>query len=405
MQSLARYRQLFALTGPAFLIIGFLARLPQAMSQIGTLLLVSSVTGSFGVGGLCAGALSIANACCAPIGGWIGDRYGQRWVLIAQSIGAAAGLAGLVAAASAGADWRVLLVVAAAAGALIPQVGTMARVRWRELGLRADRDRGRVVETAFAYEGVADELSFVLGPATVGLLAVIDPRVAMLVAAAMLLVFGIAFALHPTVRLTGRAALAHHETVTGRLFTPALVVVVVAMACMGAFFGSIQTGTTTLATSAGAAGLAGVFHALLGIGSVIAGLLVPLVAGRWAPVLRWRLFTAGLLVLALPLLAVGALSQLVLALILVGFLVAPVMITIFTLGEQVAPPARLTTAMTLINAMNGLGYALGAGLAGRLADVGGHRPAFAVTVGACFVGLLLAVAGGRWVRTVIRQRS
>jgi MFS family permease len=38
--------------------------------------------------------------------------------------------------------------------------------------------------------------------------------------------------------------------------------------------------------------------------------------------------------------------------------------------------------MTVLAAAPGLGYAIGAALAGRLADWGGHTPAYAVTVGA-----------------------
>ncbi|NLT31585.1 MAG: MFS transporter [Propionibacterium sp.] len=374
------------------------------MSQIGTLLLVASVTGSFGVGGLCAGALAIANAVGAPIGGALSDRYGQRRVLVVQSIGGALGLASLVLLAGLDVGWGWFVVAAAATGTMIPLIGSLARVRWRELGDRADTDRGRLLETAFAYEGVADEIGFVLGPATVGVLAVIDPRLAMLVAAGTLLVFGLGFALHPTARLTGPGARAFTERAETKVLTPALLFVVAGVACMGAVFGSIQTGTTALATANGMPGLAGVLHGLLGVGSAVAGLLLPWLSPRWGHVLRWRLFTAGLIVLLLPLLVVGTLTTLAVLMIVAGFLVAPILINLFTLSERVAPPARLTTAMMLANAMIGPGYALGAALAGGLADWGGHNPAYAVTVGAAAVGSLIALAGGRTVRAAMRSR-
>ncbi|MGJ3507777.1 MFS transporter [Enemella sp. A6] len=388
------YRRLFALSGPSFVLVGFIARLPQTMSQIGTLLLVASVTGSFGIGGLCAGALAVANALGAPIGGALSDRHGQRPVLLTQSVGAAVGMAALVMLSSQDVFWGWLLVAAAATGLLIPQVGTLARVRWRELSVRSGGDRGRLVETAFAYEGVADEIGFVLGPATVGVLAVFEPRLAMSVAAVTLLIFGVWFALHPTAALTGPAAQIPAESGRERLLTPALLFVVAGVACMGAIFGSIQTGTTALATAQGTPGLAGILHGLLGVGSAVAGLMLPWLSPRWGHVLRWRVFTAGLVVLLLPLLVVGTLTQLVVLLIVAGFLVAPTLITLFTLTERVAPPAKLTTAMTLANAMIGLGYAAGAGVAGRLADWGGHNPAYAVTVAAAALGVLLAVIGG-----------
>ena len=49
---LASYRRLFELAGPTYVVVAFLARLPLAMSQLGTLLLVSDATGSYGLGGL-----------------------------------------------------------------------------------------------------------------------------------------------------------------------------------------------------------------------------------------------------------------------------------------------------------------------------------------------------------------
>jgi predicted MFS family arabinose efflux permease len=67
------------------------------------------------------------------------------------------------------------------------------------------------------------------------------------------------------------------------------------------------------------------------------------------------------------------------------------MITVFTLAERIVPPNRVGTAATLLAGATGIGYALGSALAGGLADLGGYRPAFAVTVTAGTVALLLAV--------------
>src|SRR5690348_11641887 len=44
---LASYRRLFELAGTTYVVVAFLARLPLAMSQLGTLLLVSEATGSY----------------------------------------------------------------------------------------------------------------------------------------------------------------------------------------------------------------------------------------------------------------------------------------------------------------------------------------------------------------------
>ncbi len=51
---LASYRRLFSLAGPLYVAIAFIGRLPLAMAQMGTLLLVAGTTGSYGTGGAAA---------------------------------------------------------------------------------------------------------------------------------------------------------------------------------------------------------------------------------------------------------------------------------------------------------------------------------------------------------------
>ncbi|RIQ28154.1 MFS transporter, partial [Jiangella rhizosphaerae] len=78
MSPLSSYRRLLSLAGVGYVVVAFLGRLPLAMSQLGTLLLVSDATGRYAAGGLAAGALAVANAVGAPLAGGIADRVGQR---------------------------------------------------------------------------------------------------------------------------------------------------------------------------------------------------------------------------------------------------------------------------------------------------------------------------------------
>jgi len=163
------------------------------------------------------------------------------------------------------------------------------------------------------------------------------------------------------------------------------------MIFMGMVFGSVQTGTTSLATDAGRPGLAGLFHALLSVGSAAAGLALPRLAHRLDLPARWRLFAAGLALFAAPLLLVDRLGPLVPVLIILGMAAAPYMITLFSVAERSASAGRIGTVMTLLAAMNSLGYAFGTTLAGRLADWGGATPAYAVTWGVGVAATLLAL--------------
>ncbi len=394
----ASYRHLFGLTGPIYIVVAFLARLPLAMSQMGVLLLVAHTTGSFGAGGACAGALAVANAIGAPVLGAASDRFGQRPVVLLQSWASALGLALVVVAAESGVAWVWAAMASAFAGLLMPQAGPLARVRWRPIiGARSRGiQSGRLIDTAFSYEGSADEASFVLGPAIVGsIAALLEPGVGIGTAAVLLVVFGTWFAVHPTARLrTANAG----PSGSGRLLTPALAVLGLAQFVIGNIFGSVQTGTTVIATAAGHEGLAGLVQALLGVGSVVAGISMAALPARIGYVTRWRVTAIGLFVLATPLLLIHSLATLAPALVLLGCCVAPYMITTFTLGEQLTPPSRTGAAMTLLAAATGLGYASGAAVAGRLADLGGETPAFAVTVTAGALAAVLAAVAGRLLR-------
>ena len=394
---IASYRHLLHLAGPFYVVIAFVGRLPLAMSQMGALLLVSGTTGSYAAGGLAAGALAVANALCSPVAAVLSDRVGQRPVVLVQSVAGGLGLLALVVLAHRDASGSILAATAGLTGAFLPQIGPLARVRWRPITRHSGARQPRLVEAAFSYEGAADEATFVLGPALLGLLLIVaDPGAGLVVASVLLMVFGSAFALHPT------AGLAHAPRRTGqtrvRVLSVTLVVLMLAQGLIGAFFGSVQTGTSVLATSVGQAGVAGLVHAVLGVGSVAAGLAIVGVPPRFGFPLRMLVAAAGLFVLSLPLLAVDSLPALVLVVLVLGFVVAPYMISNFTMGERSAPAAKVGTAMTLLAAATGLGYAVGSAVAGRLADDHGHTAAFAVTVSAAAGALLVSLASQRLLR-------
>lgn len=405
MSPLASYRRLYRLAGPLYVVVAFLGRLPMSMSQIGTLLLVSSTTDSYGTGGLAAGALAVASAVGAPFAGELADRIGQRPVVLVQSVLGSVGLVSLVLLSTTDAPDAALVATAALAGLVLPQVGPLARVRWRPITRDSGSAQPRLMDAAFSYEGAADEASYVLGPALVGVVvALVSPAAAMLLAGGLLAVFGVAFALHPTARLTSE----HRPTPPaepGRFLTAVFVGLLAAQLCVGMFFGSIQTGTTALTTEVGHPGLAGIIHACLGIGSVIAGLATVALPTRIGQERRVLVAAGALALLSLPLLLVDSLAALVVTVLLLGLGVAPYVIGVFSIGERAVPAHRVSLAMTLLAGATGVGYAVGSGAAGRLADLHGHGAAFGVTIAATTLGAALAAAGQRPVRRMLAVRA
>ncbi|WP_129666986.1 MFS transporter [Phytoactinopolyspora endophytica] len=394
MSPLLLYRRMIGLVGPTYIVVAFLGRLPMAMNQLGVLLLVSTETGRYSAGGMAAGAVATSSAVAAPVAGALTDRIGQRPVVLVQSLVASVGIMALVVLATADAALPLIVAVAGLTGLFMPPVGAMARVRWRHIAQPTGSGQVRLVDTAFSYEGAADEAAYVIGPALVGgIAAVVHPGGALIVASMLLAVFGGWFALHSTA--TPAHARPAGASKRMQMITPELVILAVANLLIGMVFGATQTGTTVLATEQGNPGHAGLVYALLAVGSVVAGLSVAALPARFGYADRILTFAAALAVLAIPLMLADSLGELTPVMVVLGFAIAPYMISVVMQARQLIPLSRAGMAMTLLGGAAGIGYAIGSGAAGRLADAGGHRAAFAVTLTACVTAFVLACLARR----------
>ncbi|MFE2146391.1 MFS transporter, partial [Streptomyces sp. NPDC059456] len=205
------YRRVIALTGPLLPLLSFLARLPVAMSQFGSVLLVAETSGSLATAGIVGGTLSAGQVVFGPVLGRLADRHGQRPVVLAAAAVNAVATGALVAGALAGLATAPLAAIGAVTGASVPLIGPLARTRSVALAHRSGADEG-VVGAVHSLEGTLDEVSFVFGPALVGLAALVaHPAVALGGAAALVVVFGSAFALHPTAAVTAGAGAAARQ--------------------------------------------------------------------------------------------------------------------------------------------------------------------------------------------------
>ncbi|MEV0455491.1 MFS transporter [Catellatospora methionotrophica] len=403
MAARASYRDLVRITGPWFLVLAFLARLPAAMGPLGVITLVVAATGSYGTAGLAAAAFGIGAALGGPVTGTLADRFGQRAVGIATAVVDAAAYAALVFAVTGGLSAAVLP-FAALAGFAMPQVGPLVRVRWAVL--LGDRGRQRQLPTAMAYEGAVDEASFLAGPALVGILALTGwAGVPLLVAAVLTVLAAVPFALHrtvPPVLRAPRTASPSPAEPAGRMPFARVAVLVAAMSVIGVVFGATQTGVTAFADTIGSAGSAGLIYAVLGVGSAAAGLAVAWLPESLGPVSRY-VWSAVALVggTAALLLAHSTLTALA-AVVVLGVTAAPYLISGYALAGRLCPPRRAGMVMTLLASGVVGGVSLGAAAAGRLADAYGYRGAFAVPLVAAVLGLLLAALVTPGLRRAVR---
>ncbi|MEU6169947.1 MFS transporter [Streptomyces tanashiensis] len=379
------YRDTLSLLGPALPVVSFLGRLPTAMCQLGSLLLVAETSGSLATAGLTGGALAAGQTVAGPVIGRLADRHGQRGVVLAASLANAVAVTALVLAALADAPTGPLMVLGALAGATVPQVGPLARTRSVALARRSGADE-RLVGAVLSFEGTLDEVSFVLGPAFVGLAAALaHPAAALLLAALLLAGCGTAFALHPTARATApeepaattRTSAAERTRLPGSAYALRGTMVL-----QGAMFGASQAGITALTEELGAPAQAGLVYAAMGVMSATVGLSMAAVPARIGLATRWRAATAGLVVLSVPLLFVGSLGALYAVVVVLGAAYAPHLITVFGLTERTVPAARLAESMAFLTSGIVGGQALALAASGRLAEGHGAPTAFAVAVGA-----------------------
>jgi MFS family permease len=82
----------------------------------------------------------------------------------------------------------------------------------------------------------------------------------------------------------------------------------------------------------------------------------------------------------------------VLVLLVLGFPVGPVMVTVFAVGGVVAPAGRLGTVMTALASGIVAGTAIGSAIGGRLAQDYGYGAAFLVPACAAAALALLGAA-------------
>jgi MFS family permease len=429
-----RFARLPHLAGRSFILIGLFARLPLAMLTVGALTLVTSATGSYALGGTAAGAVGIGSAIGAPVIGALADRKGQRPVLLVAAVLNALSVLALIGTAWAvpadGAFPVALIAAAFLSGATCPQVGPLARVRWMALTSRGKgKESNRDLDTALSYEGTADELTFVLGPALVGILAsLVAPWLPLALAVVMTITLVPAFAVHPTHKavplkrasganapgphargLTAPAANASGAIATASQATEsrstkipgAVALPVLAMVAMGTFFGSTQTALSSFSASFATSEIAGLLYAVLGVSSAAAALSVAYWSRKFTPAARWMASAALMAGLAALLFVPDSLGGMVGVLLLLGLPVGPIMVTVFAIGGIVAPAERLGTVMTALASGIVAGTALGASVAGQLAQHDGYHAAFVVPVAAAGALFVLGVAAA----AVLRQRN
>ncbi|WP_042420864.1 MFS transporter [Streptacidiphilus anmyonensis] len=369
-----------------FLLPAFVARMPYAMLGLGTVLLVLDTTHSYTTAGAVAAVASITQVVGAPLTGRLADRRGQAPVLLPCLALHGASVVALIVLALSGAPVWTLFLAAGLAGASLPQIGAMVRARW----LHALDGRPEAVSSAFAFESVTDELTFVLGPVlATTLCTVVAPAAGLTAEAALTVLGGLAFAAQ---RRTAPPVRAAEGAGSGSaLSRPGVRLLVVALLGVGSVFGALQVSITAASEAAGKAGLSGVVYGLFAAGSVIAGTAFGAVSWKRSPRARLLAAYGALVVGTSTLWAMPNLLTLAVAAFCCGLAIAPTLISAYTLVETLVDAGAKTEAFTWLTGAIGLGLALGSTVAGRLIDAHGASAGFLVPAAGAALGFVALV--------------
>ena len=372
-----------------------IGRMPMSMFGLGTVLLISSITGKYGVAGAVSAAGSLGYAFSSPRVARAVDSHGQRRVLLPLLTVFAVATALLIVTVQLRLPTWAFFVPGAIAGATMPSLGAMVRARWSVLLAGSPR-----LHAAFSFESVADELCFIVGPAAVTLLATeVFPASGVGVAALLCLIGTLWFAAErgtepvvvPPDRSAGQAGTARPGPGAA---APGLVVLAPVYLLLGAMFVSIDLSTVAFAQHFGHKPLAGFILGTYAFGSATGGIWYG--SRQWrAPIEKRFAFSLTLTVLGVATFwAQPNLITLTCGIYLCGLAIAPTLIAGFSLLEAQAKPGRRTEAMSWLSSGISVGIAVGASVVGFVIDAYGPRfgYAFAAVCGAasavtCLAGL------------------
>jgi MFS family permease len=375
---------------PALLASSVIARLPLAMFSIALLVNARRVTGSFAAAGIVSGAYALSSAFSAPLAGRLVDRFGQTMVLIGGATVTALVLIG-TGLIPPGAPPGVLVALAAATGLATPPLEACIRTL-----LPVIADDPKRLPALFACESTVLELTFVFGPPlALGLGSIWSTGAALAVSGVVMLAGTLVFAAQPASR-RWRPDHATDVPRGGSLGSPAIRTLVLVLVGTGTVFGATEVGVTAAVRALGSTVAGGPLLALWGLGSLLGGIVATRLGGGARR-------ATGLVVLLAALAAghgalaftTGSLIAIGLVILLAGATIAPTEATISAMVDGAAPDGARTEAFSWLFTASLSGAALGAAVAGGLAQSAGAPGAFAFAGFAGVLTVAVAAIGAR----------
>ena len=389
------YTTLFRTPGAMkFSISALIGRMPISMDSLALIFIVVAVSDSYALAGALSAVASIVISIANPFWSRLADRIGQRKMLMRVVPLKILGLSLFIALVMNGAPvwtWFVSIILAELASI---NTGGLVRRRWLHVlspdKSTTDEDEAdkHVVNTAYSYEALMDEVVFIVGPITATACATSIAPAAGLIAGMILMSIGLPlFAMQRATEPPPSPVRVKdpHPPVIG---IPIVQAIALATTFTGGFFGAISITVVGFAESQGQKSYSGLLLGLWASGSAVMAIINGLIKWKTSYTGRFLIFLSSLTLLSIPFVFVDSILGLAVALFFNGFAIAPLIVNAYGIVQEAVPSEQITESFTWVVAGMPLGGAISSALGGWVIDTYGAQSALWVPLGFMCAALL-----------------
>ena len=389
------YATLFRTPGAMkFSVLALIGRMPISMDSLALIFIVVAVSDSYALAGALSAVASIVISIANPFWSRLADRIGQRKMLLRVVPLKILGLSLFIALVMNGAPvwtWFVSIILAELASI---NTGGLVRRRWLHVlspdksTTAEDETDKHVVNTAYSYEALMDEIVFIVGPITATACATSIAPAAGLIAGMILMSIGLPlFAMQRATEPPPSPVRVKdpHPPVIG---IPIVQAIALATTFTGGFFGAISITVVAFAESQGQKSYSGLLLGLWASGSAVMAIINGLIKWKTSYAGRFLIFLTALTIFSIPFIFVDSIFGLAIALFFNGFAIAPLIVNAYGVVQEAVPSEQITESFTWVVAGMPLGGAVASALGGWVIETYGAQSALWVPLGFMCAALL-----------------
>jgi MFS family permease len=389
------YTTLFRTPGAMkFSVSALIGRMPISMDSLALIFIVVAVSDSYALAGALSAVASITISIATPFWSRLADRIGQRKMLLRVVPLKILGLSLFIALVMNEAPvwtWFVSIILAELAAI---NTGGLVRRRWLHVlspdksTTAEDETDKHVVNTAYSYEALMDEIVFIVGPITATACATSIAPAAGLIAGMILMSIGLPlFAMQRATEPPPSPVRVKdpHPPVIG---IPIVQAIALATTFTGGFFGAIAITVVGFAESEGQKSYSGLLLGLWASGSAVMAIINGLIKWKTSYAGRFLIFLTALTIFSIPFIFVNSILGLAIALFFNGFAIAPLIVNAYGVVQEAVPSEQITESFTWVVAGMPLGGAIASALGGWVIETYGAQSALWVPLGFMCAALL-----------------